>query len=50
MNDKHANRPMAKKPYATPTLVRYGGVGELTKAAMDQGTNADGAKGMTNKT
>ena len=50
MNDRQTNRPTAKKPYGTPTLRRYGGVSELTRAAMDSGANADGAKGKTNKT
>lgn len=50
MNDKRANRPMAKKPYGAPTLVRYGNIGELTKAVTETGANADGAKGKINKT
>lgn len=50
MNDEQADRPTTKKPYDPPTLERYGSVGELTKALMDDGGAFDGQKGMTNKT
>jgi hypothetical protein len=50
MSDKQAERPLPKKPYATPTLERYGGVSALTKAVNTTGKNADGGGGKTNKT